>query len=185
LKYQAQPLEFTKPLKIQMHYVSMRSTFFLRAKESMMKTPEDYMRKALEEAKIAFEQGEVPVGAVIVKDGVIVGKGHNTTESSKDPTSHAEMIAIRDASKTLGGWRLTGCDMYVTAEPCSMCAGAIVLARLSGLYIGTEDPKAGACVSLSNIATDPRLNHQVELYVGILKEECQQLLRDFFRRLRK
>ena len=150
-----------------------------------MNNPQDYMRIALSEAQIAYDQGEVPVGAVVIKDGVIVGKGHNTTQTSRDPTSHAEMHAIRDAAKTLGGWRLTGCDMYVTTEPCSMCAGAIVLARLSRLYIGTQDPKAGPCVSLSNIVTDERLNHQVELNVGILKEECQQLLRDFFRELRK
>ncbi len=151
----------------------------------MMQTHEDYMREALTEAKTAYAQGEVPIGAVIVKDGLIIGRGRNSTEKSKDPTSHAEMLAIREAAGTLGGWRLTGCDMYVTVEPCSMCAGAIVLSRLSGLYIGTEDPKAGACVSLNNIVTDTRLNHQVELHMGILKEDCQQLLRDFFRELRK
>ena len=146
---------------------------------------EDYMRIALQEAQQALELGEVPIGAVIVRNGEVVGRGHNTTETDKDPTCHAEIAAIRDAAKTLGGWRLVGCSMYVTAEPCSMCAGAIVLARIEKLFIGTPDPKAGACVSLSNITTDPRLNHQVELSVGLLQEECSGILKEFFRRLRK
>ena len=146
--------------------------------------PEEYMREALALAKEAAEAGEVPVGAVIVKDGVIVGRGRNSTETDKDPTCHAEVKAIREAAKALGGWRLMGCSMYVTAEPCSMCAGAIVLARIEKLYIGTTDPKAGACVSLSNITTDSRLNHQVELHVGVLQEECSQILKSFFRGLR-
>ena len=150
-----------------------------------MFTDEDYMRIALLEAQKAADAGEVPIGAVIVKDGVIVGRGHNTTETDKDPSCHAEMSAIRDAAKTLGGWRLPGCDMYVTVEPCSMCAGAIVLARIECLFIGTEDPKAGACVSLFNITTDQRLNHQVELHTGLLKEECSAMLKDFFRKLRR
>ena len=145
---------------------------------------EDFMREALAEARIAYDMGEVPVGAVIVRSGEIVGRGHNTTETAKDPTCHAEMNAIRSAAKNLGGWRLPGCSMYVTVEPCSMCSGTIVLARIEKLFIGTLDPKAGACVSLNNIASDPRLNHQAEIQAGILKEECEQLLKEFFRKLR-
>ncbi len=150
-----------------------------------METPEYYMKQALGEAEKAFAEGEVPIGAVIVKDGEIVGRGRNSAEKSKDPTCHAEIMAIRDACKRLGGWRLPGCDMYVTAEPCSMCAGAIVLARIEKLYIGTLDPKAGACVSLNNIVTDTRLNHQVQLFTGVMKEECSALLKEFFKQLRK
>ena len=146
---------------------------------------EMFMREALKEAYLAGEAGEVPIGAVIVKDGTVVGRGRNSTESSKDPTCHAEILAIRDACERLGALRLTGCDMYVTLEPCSMCAGAIVLARIDRLYIGTEDPKSGACVSLSNITTDERLNHRVELKTGLLREECSEILKAFFRELRK
>ena len=144
-----------------------------------------YMEEALIEAQKAFDMGEIPVGAVIVKDGQIVGRGHNTTESDKDPTCHAEIAAIREAAKTLGGWRLPGCSMYVTTEPCSMCAGAIVLARIERLYVGTMDPKAGACGSLMNIVCDERLNHQVQLETGIMQEECSEILKRFFRQLRK
>ncbi len=147
--------------------------------------PESYMREALLEAQKAFEKGEVPVGAVVEHDGVIIGRGHNLTETTKDPTGHAEMIAIRQAAETLGGWRLSGCRLYVTTEPCSMCSGAIVLSRIEKLYIGTMDPKAGACGSLTNIPQDPRLNHFVEIETGILQEECARLLKEFFRELRK
>ncbi len=143
-----------------------------------------FMEEALRLARLAAEAGEVPVGAVIVKDGEIIGRGFNSTETDKDPTCHAEMKAIRQAAAALGGWRLSGCSMYVTLEPCSMCAGAIVLARLDALYIGTPDPKSGACVSLSQITTDSRLNHRVELHVGILQEECSAVMKDFFRKLR-
>lgn len=145
---------------------------------------ERYMEEALKEAGIAGSMGEIPIGAVIVKDGEIIGRGHNCAESSKDPTCHAEIMAIKEACKALDAWRLTGCEMYVTLEPCSMCAGAIVLARIEKLYIGTPDPKAGACVSLRNITTDERLNHRVELNVGLLQKECSSLLKDFFRELR-
>ena len=150
-----------------------------------MQTPEYYMRMALEEAQKAYEENEVPIGAVIVKGETVIGRGHNRTQTIKDPTAHAEMIAIREAATTLGGWRLSDCNLYVTVEPCFMCAGAIVLARISHVYIGTEDPKTGACVSLSKVISDERLNHQPELTVGILKEDCQQLLKSFFRKLRK
>ncbi len=150
-----------------------------------MDTHEDYMRMALEEAKRAAAMGEAPIGAVIVQDGRVVGRGCNTTETDKDPTCHAEMNAIREAAGTLGGWRLPRCRMYVTLEPCSMCAGAIVLARIEELYIGTPDPKSGACGSLRDITGDERLNHRVRVTTGILQEECSSLLRDFFRQLRK
>ncbi|HCU08616.1 MAG TPA: tRNA-specific adenosine deaminase [Clostridiales bacterium] len=150
-----------------------------------MNQPRHYMGIALEEAQKAFEKGEVPVGAVIVKGEDIIGRGYNLVESIKDPTAHAEILAIRQAAETLGGWRLSGCDLYVTVEPCAMCAGAIVLSRISRLFIGTPDPKAGACFSVNNLVTDSRLNHQVELSIGILEEECRQLMRQFFRQLRK
>jgi len=150
-----------------------------------METHEEYMRIAIEEAKIAASLGESPIGAVVVQDGKVVGRGHNTTETAKDPTCHAEMNAIRDAARKLGGWRLPHCSMYVTLEPCSMCAGAIVLARIEQLYIGTADPKSGACGSLRNIVSDERLNHRVEVHTGVLQEECSGLLKDFFKQLRK
>ena len=150
-----------------------------------MGNPDYYMRAALEEARLAAEAGEVPIGAVIVKDGEIIARGRNSQEGDKDPTCHAEMKAIREAARVLGGWRLPGCEMYVTLEPCSMCAGAIVLSRIEKLYIGALDPKSGACVSLNNITTDSRLNHRVELHVGILEEECSGMLKSFFKALRK
>ena len=149
-----------------------------------MDTHEYYMRLAIAEAEKAAAIGEIPIGAVIVRNGRVIGSGYNTTETDKDPTCHAEIAAIRQASRTLGGWRLPGCSMYVTTEPCHMCAGAIVLARIENLYIGTEDPKAGACVSLNHVVTDERLNHRVNLTTGVLKEECSALLKDFFRNLR-
>ena len=149
------------------------------------------MLEALEEAKKAKELGEIPVGAIIEKDGVIIGRGHNSTETDHDPTAHAEMNAIRMASGYLGetlGWRrLTGCNMYVTMEPCSMCAGALVWARIEKLYIGTPDPKAGACGSVYNIVQDERLNHRLEVFYeedGPVKTECQEIIRSFFRELR-
>lgn len=144
-----------------------------------------FMMEALKEAEKAGELGEVPIGAVIVKDGIIMGRGHNLTESAKDPTAHAEMMAIRQAASFLGGWRLSGCDMYVTAEPCAMCAGAIVWARIENLYIGTMDPKAGACGSVFNIPQEERLNHRVNINTGLMQEECSKILKDFFRALRK
>lgn len=143
------------------------------------------MQLAFEEAKKAAAMGEVPVGAVIVKDGEVIAAGHNLTESAKDPTAHAEIIAIRAAAAKLGGWRLPGCQMYVTTEPCSMCAGAIVWARIEKLYIGTMDPKSGACGSVFNIPQEAKLNHFVEIETGIMQAECSQLMKDFFKKLRK
>ena len=146
--------------------------------------PEYYMREALKEAEKALVMGEVPVGAVIEREGKIIGRGHNRTENARDPRAHAEMEAIGQAAKALGGWRLPGCSLYVTTEPCAMCAGAIILARIPNVYIGTMDPKAGACGSLYNLLQDPRLNHRAQLKNGILQEECGQVLKEFFRSLR-
>ena len=143
------------------------------------------MLEALEQARIAAAEGEVPVGAVIVHKGEIIAKAHNMTEQLKDPTAHAEMLAIRQAATELGGWRLPDCQMFVTAEPCSMCAGAIVWSRIDKLYIGTMDPKAGACGSVFNIPQERKLNHYVEIETGLLQEECAQVLKDFFRKLRE
>jgi len=148
-------------------------------------SPEDFMQEALREAEEALSIGEVPVGAVIEKDGVIIGRGHNMTETSKDPTAHAEILAIREAAENLGGWRLLGCRMYVTTEPCSMCAGATVLARIQKVYIGTPDPKTGACGSLMNILQDERLNHYVQIETGIMQQDCEKIMKSFFRKLRK
>lgn len=144
-----------------------------------------YMQAALEEAKKAAALGEIPIGAVIVKDGAIIARGHNETETHKDPTAHAEMIAIRAAAKALGGWRLLGCQMFVTAEPCSMCAGAIVWARIEKLYIGTMDSKSGACGSVFNIPQEKKLNHFTEIEIGLMQEECSCIMKDFFKQLRK
>jgi tRNA(adenine34) deaminase len=147
--------------------------------------PEDFMQEALKEAEKALSMGEVPVGAVIEKDGVIIGRGHNMTETAKDPTVHAEMAAIREAAKNLGGWRLLGCSMYVTTEPCSMCAGAIVLSRIEKVFIGTPDPKTGACGSLMNILQDERLNHYVQIETGIMQQQCEKIMKSFFQKLRR
>lgn len=145
---------------------------------------EKYMKEALMEARKAAQIGEVPIGAVIVREGQIIARAHNMTETMKDPTAHAEMLAIRQAARVLGGWRLTGCSMYVTAEPCSMCAGAIVWSRIEKLYIGTMDPKAGACGSVFNIVQEKKLNHQVDMEKGILEEECSGIMKAFFRKIR-
>ena len=144
----------------------------------------NYMLEALNEALIARNLGEVPIGAIIEKNGIIIGRGHNLTEMMKEPTAHAELIAIRQAAKTLGGWRLTGCNMYVTVEPCAMCAGAIVWSRINKIYIGTMDEKNGACGSVFNIIQEKKLNHFVEIETGIMKKECQQIIKEFFEELR-
>lgn len=140
--------------------------------------------QSIREAQIAVEAGDVPVGAVIVHEGRIIGRGHNQRELMQDPTAHAEMIALTAAATALGTWRLTGCTLYVTLEPCVMCAGAIVLARIDRLVFGTTDPKAGACGSVFNLVEDARLNHRVSVGQGILAKECGDLLRDFFARQR-
>lgn len=139
------------------------------------------MEEALELARRAGREGDVPVGAVVVRDGKVIGRGLNRREAWGDPTAHAEMLAIREAAATLGGWRLSGCDLYVTLEPCAMCAGAIVLARIDRVVFGAADPKGGAVGSLMNLVQDARLNHQATVVAGVKAEECGALLRDFFR----
>lgn len=139
-----------------------------------------FMRAALDEARRAFDEGEVPIGAVIVRGGRIIARGHNQRERLKDPTAHAEMIAITAAAQAIGDWRLADCTLYVTLEPCPMCAGAIILARLARLVYAAADPKAGACETLYAIPADPRLNHQLPMTGGILREACANILREFF-----
>ena len=144
-----------------------------------------WMDKALALAGRAADMGEVPIGAVLVKDGKVIGRGFNRRETSKDPSSHAEMIAIRQAARRLDAWRLTGTTLYVTLEPCPMCMGAIILARVERLVFGSFDPKAGAAGSLYNLADDPRFNHRVEVTSGVRLEECSDLLSGFFKELRR
>ena len=141
---------------------------------------ERFMRAAISEAIAARDEGEVPVGAVVVRGGRIIGRGHNQRERLNDPTAHAEMLALTAASAFVGSWRLEDCTLYVTLEPCTMCAGAIVLARIRRLVFGATDPKAGACTSLYSIPTDERLNHRVSLACPVLVDECAALLADFF-----
>ena len=146
---------------------------------------EQFMKEALKEAKKAYNKLEIPVGAIIVKDGKIIARAHNIKEEKQDTTKHAEIIAIQKASKKLETWRLNDCEMYVTLEPCAMCAGAIIQARLKKVYIGTMDEKTGACGSVLNLLKDFKYNHNVELETGILKNECEQILKDFFKELRE
>jgi tRNA(adenine34) deaminase len=141
---------------------------------------EQLMQLALEEARAAGAEGDVPVGAVVVRGDEVVGRAGNARERSQDPTAHAEILALREASRFVGSWHLEGCTMYVTLEPCAMCAGALVLARLDRLVIGASDPKAGFVGSLGDIVRDGRLNHEVEVTVGVLSEECGEVLRAFF-----
>ena len=143
------------------------------------------MRAALREAQVSFERDEVPVGCVIVHDGIVIGRGHNQTEGLQDATAHAEVLAIGAASNALGSWRLHECTMYVTLEPCAMCAGAIILARVGRLVYGTDDPKAGACGSVMDVIGERRLNHRVPVTNGVLADECGEILREFFRNKRK
>ena len=146
---------------------------------------EYYMEQALKEAEKAYKKLEVPVGAVIVKDGKIIAKGHNQKETKTDTTKHAEIIAIQKASKKLKSWRLTDCEMYVTLEPCSMCAGAIINSRIKKIYIGAMDEKTGVAGSVLNIFEDYTFNHKVEIEKGIKQEECEDILKKFFKELRK
>ena len=146
---------------------------------------EKIMKEALKEAQKAYKKLEVPVGAVIVKDGKIIARGYNQKESKTDTTKHAEIIAIQKASKKLKAWRLNNCEMYVTLEPCSMCAGAIINSRIKKIYIGTLDKKTGAAGSVFNLFEDYVFNHKVEIEKGILQKDCEQILKDFFRELRK
>jgi len=145
---------------------------------------EHFMRLAVREAKRALDHDDVPVGAVVVHDGEVIGAARNERERRQDPTAHAETLALRDAAVALGSWRLLNCVLYVTLEPCAMCAGAIVLARVPRVVYGTDDPKAGAAGSVFDILAEPRLNHRPEVAGGLLAEECAELLRAFFRHRR-
>ena len=149
-----------------------------------MTEDERWMLQALAEAETAYREGEVPVGAVVVSEGRLIGRGHNQMEGLQDPTAHAEILAIGAAATHLRSRRLTGASLYVTIEPCPMCAGALVLARIKRLVYGARDPKAGACGSLFNIVQDRRLNHSLELTDGILADQASELLKSFFRQLR-
>ncbi len=144
-----------------------------------------FMREALREAERAFAKGEVPVGAVVVQDGAVIGRGHNLREADKDASAHAEMIAMREAAKKLSDWRLNKATLYVTMEPCPMCAGAIVQFRVGKVVYGVPDPKAGAAGSVIDLLREPRFNHQVEVIPGVLEDECGEIVRRFFRSLRR
>ncbi len=145
---------------------------------------ETFMREALEEAKKAFDLEEVPIGAVVVCDGRVIARGHNLRENLKDPTAHAEILAMRKAAEYLGGWRLHRCELYVTIEPCPMCAGAMVQARLKSVVFGAKDERAGCCGSVYNILQEPKFNHRVEIVSDVLAEECRQLMSEFFKKKR-
>lgn len=149
-----------------------------------MTTDEKYMRAALKQAKKAYQIGEVPIGCVIVYQDQIIARGYNRRNTDKNTLSHAEMTAINRASKKLGDWRLEGCTMYVTLEPCQMCAGATVQSRMDKVVIGSMSPKAGCAGSVLNILQMEEFNHQVEIVTGVLNEECSQILSDFFAKLR-
>ncbi|AID43577.1 tRNA adenosine(34) deaminase TadA [Staphylococcus xylosus] len=144
-----------------------------------------YMKMAIEEAKKAGDIGEVPIGAVIVKNDEIIARAHNLRESKKDPTAHAEYLAIQKASKLLKSWRLEECQLYVTLEPCVMCAGAIVMSRIPHVIYGAKDPKGGCAGSLMDLLQEPRFNHRAQVEIGVMEEACSQLLTEFFRNIRK
>ena len=144
-----------------------------------------WMEQALHEANLAADLGDVPVGAVMVREGILVARGHNRREADRDPLAHAELLAIRNAAVALDGWRLVDCTMYVTLEPCAMCAGALVNSRVSRLVYGTSDLKAGFCGSLGDLVRDSRLNHRLEVRGGVLEAACRRVLKNFFANLRK
>lgn len=150
-----------------------------------MNDKEKFMKEAIKEAKKAYDKLEVPVGAVIVKDGKIIARAHNLKETKFDTTKHAEILAIQKASKKLNSWRLIDCEMYVTLEPCSMCAGALINSRIKKVYIGAKDEKTGAVGSVYNLLEDYTFNHKVEFEHNILKDECEEVLKNFFIELRK
>ena len=150
-----------------------------------MEEKNKFMKQALKEAKKAYEKLEVPVGAVIVKDGKIIARAHNLKETKTDTTKHAEILAIQKASKKLERWRLLDCEMYITLEPCSMCAGAIINSRIKKVYIGALDEKTGAAGSVLNLFEDYKFNHKVEVEKGVMQKECENILKDFFKMLRK
>lgn len=149
-----------------------------------MQEDDSWMQLALKQAEIAAESGEVPVGALVIKDGTILGQGHNRNLLDNDPTAHAEIVALRQAAAQFGNHRLVGCEMVVTIEPCAMCAGAIIHARLARLVYGASDPKGGAAGSVLQVLNHPRLNHKVEITPGVLKDKCSEMLKKFFQNRR-
>lgn len=149
-----------------------------------MSDKEKYMKQAIKQAEKAYENLEVPVGAVIVKDNKIIARAYNQKESKNDTTNHAEILAIKKASKKLNSWRLLDCEMYVTLEPCSMCAGALIQSRIKKIYIGAMDKKTGACGSVLNLLEDYKFNHKVEVETGVMQNECENILKEFFKKLR-
>ena len=151
---------------------------------NLLQPPDYWMRQALDEARAAFEEDEVPVGAVVVHEERVIAQAHNQRETLNAPTAHAEMIAITQAAEALGSWRLTNCTLYVTLEPCPMCAGAIVQARLPTVIFGAADPKGGGCQSLYAITNDERLNHRSVVIGGVLEHECSTILTEFFQQQR-
>ena len=153
--------------------------------EEEAETDRKWMREALSEARAAAELGEVPVGALIVRENEVLARGFNRREVDSDPLGHAEVLAIRGAAEALGDWRLEGCTLYVTLEPCAMCAGALVNSRVERLVFGATDPKGGYCRTLGNLVQDPRLNHQLQMSGGVLAAESAELLKGFFRGLRR
>ena len=150
-----------------------------------MEEKDKFMKEAIKEAKKAYGKLEVPIGAVIVKDEKIIARGHNQKEEKADTTMHAEIIAIKKASKKIGAWRLNGCEMYITLEPCPMCAGAIINARLDKIYIGTMDEKNGACGSVTNVLEEYKQNYKVQKEEGIHQKECEEIIKNFFKELRQ
>ncbi|MCI8832627.1 MAG: nucleoside deaminase [Clostridia bacterium] len=150
-----------------------------------MEEKDKFMKEAIKEARKAYGKLEVPIGAVIVKNGKIIARGHNQKEEKADTTMHAEIIAIKKASKKIGAWRLNGCEMYVTLEPCPMCAGAIINARLDKIYIGTMDEKNGACGSVTNVLEEYKQNYSVQKEEGIYQKECEEIIKKFFKELRQ
>lgn len=150
-----------------------------------MNENEKYMKEAIKQAKKAYAIGEVPIGCVIVYENKIIGRGYNRRTIDKNPLAHAEMIAIKKASKKMGDWRLENCTMYVTLEPCQMCSGAIVQARMKKVVVGCMNPKAGCAGSILNLLQVEKFNHQVELEIGVLQEECSMMMKNFFKELRK
>lgn len=151
----------------------------------MLKDDYYFMKKALEQAKRAYMIGEVPVGAVVVKDGAIISRGYNMRETKKDPTAHAELIAMKSAAKKLNSWRLSGCTLYVTLEPCPMCSGVIINSRIDKVVFGAYDAKAGCCTTLYHLCNDERFNHRAQILGGVMQESCAEILSNFFKEKRK
>ena len=151
----------------------------------MLKDDYYFMERALNQAKVAYKRGEVPVGAVVVKDGKVISRGYNLRETTNDPTAHAELLAMKKASKKLNSWRLSGCTLYVTLEPCPMCSGVIVNSRIDRVVFGAYDQKAGCCTTLYHLCNDERFNHRAEILGGVMEDACAKILSDFFKEKRR